>query len=380
VTDAIAQIPIENVYYLFCYAWDRFEEAKSVEVGGTLSPDLPNLLAKVLLNGTLTLLRRGIDRGYRPYDEDLATVRGQIDLGETIRLRSRQTRRLHCHFDELSEDVLHNQILKASLRRLARAPTLDPSIAHDLRQAGQRFSEVSDIRLEEGAFSRVHLHRNISGYGLLMRVAELAFHSLLPTDGGTTFKFNDVLRDERKMAAVFEAFVRNFYRREQSTFAVVPLLLNWGAEQLSDSGDGQLPTMRVDVFLRSHERRIIIDTKYYADALQTYRGAQTFHSSHLYQLFAYLRNAQGIDGTDRYDGMLLYPEARSRPDATYRVHGHSIRLATVNLAQPWPLISRRLLELIRPQQLAEGLLPAQSDAVAMPVRARVRGQRRWAIQ
>ena len=349
MTDGIVQIPIENVYYLFCYAWDRFEEAKTAEVGGSPSPNLPTLLAKVLLSGTRTLLRRGIDRGYRPFDEDLSTVRGQIDLGQTIRLRSRQTRRLHCHFDELSHDVLHNQILKASLRRLASASAMAPSIGHELRQVAQQFSDVSDIRLDAGVFSRVHLHRNISGYGLLMRVAELAFHSLVPTEGGRNFKFHDVLRDERKMAVIFEAFVRNFYRREQRTFAVEPLQLSWNAEQLSNEGEGQLPAMRVDVFLRSPDRRIIVDTKYYADALQTYRSGQTFHSGHLYQLFAYLRNAQGVAGTDRYDGMLLYPEARSRPDANYRVHGHSVRLATVNLAQPWPLIARRLLDLIRDQ-------------------------------
>lgn len=348
MNQGITQIPIENIYYLFCYAWDRFEEGQTAEVGGSASPDLPTLLAKVLLGGTRTLLRRGIDRGYRPYDEDLATVRGQIDLGQTIRLRSRQARKLHCHFDELSSDVLHNQILKASLRRLARAPALEPTIAHELRQAAHQLSGVSDIRLDAEVFSKVHLHRNISRYGLLMRVAELAFHSLLPTEGGTDFKFHDVLRNERKMAVIFEAFVRNFYRREQRTFAVEPLHLSWAAEQLSNGGEGQLPTMRVDVFLRSHGRRIIVDTKYYADALQTYRGSQTFHSGHLYQLFAYLRNAQGVGGAHQYDGMLLYPEARSRPDANYRIHGHSVRLATVNLAQPWPLIARRLLELIEP--------------------------------
>jgi 5-methylcytosine-specific restriction enzyme subunit McrC len=350
VTEGIAQIPIENVYYLFCYAWDRFEEAQTAEVGGSASPNLPTLLAKVLLSGTRTLLRRGIDRGYRPYEEDLATVRGQIDLGQTIRLRSRQMRRLHCHFDELSHDVLHNQILKATLRRLSRAPAMDPSIGHELRQVAQQFSDVSDIRLHAGVFTRVHLHRNISGYALLMRVAELVFHSLVPTQGGTDFKFHDVLRDERKMAGVFEAFVRNFYRREQRAFAVEPLHLSWEAKQLSNSGVGQLPAMRVDVFLRSPARRIIIDTKYYTDALQTYRGAQTFHSAHLYQLLAYLRNAQAAGGPTIYEGMLIYPEARSRPDAHFRIHDHSVRIATVNLAQPWPLISRRLLDVIEPPQ------------------------------
>jgi 5-methylcytosine-specific restriction enzyme subunit McrC len=349
VTEAIDKIPVENLYYLFCYAWDRFAEARTIEVGGSASPDLPTLLAKVLLSGTRTLIRRGIDRGYRPYDEDLATVRGQIDLGQTIRLRSRQTRRLHCNFDELSHDVLHNQILKATLRRVSRAPAIDPSVGDELRRVAKELSGVSDIRLDAGVFSKVHLHRNIAGYGLLMRVAELAFHSLLPTEGGASFKFHDVLRDEQMMAGVFEAFVRNFYRREQRIFAVEPLQLSWNVDQFSNSGEGQLPAMRVDVFLRSRERRIIIDTKYYVDALQKYRGTKTFHSGHLYQLFAYLRNAQGESGTERYDGMLIYPESRSRPDANYRIHGHSIRIATVNLAQPWPLIARRLLELIEPR-------------------------------
>ncbi|MFD1987429.1 hypothetical protein ACFSOZ_33960 [Mesorhizobium newzealandense] len=339
-------IPIENIYYLFCYAWDRFEEAKAISVEGISSPDLPNLLARVLLVGTRNLLRRGLDRGYQPHEEDIATLRGQIDLGGTVRLWSRRARRLHCLFDELSHDVLHNQILKASLCRLAKAPTLDRNLARDLLKVSRHFVDVTDIRLDRRVFSRVQLHRNISGYGLVLRVAELAFDSLLPAPGRSGYQFHDVLRDERKMAAVFEAFVRNFYRNEQRKYSVEPLHIRWDAELISDDGAGQLPNMRVDVFLRSPQRQLIIDTKYYSDALQTYRGASTFHSSHLYQLFAYLRNAHGAGEHTRCDGLLLYPEARSRPDAVYRVHGHVVKIATVNLAQPWQLIARRLHDLV----------------------------------
>lgn len=42
-------IPIENIYCLFCYAWNRFEEAQVIPVGGLESPDLPNLIPHVLL-------------------------------------------------------------------------------------------------------------------------------------------------------------------------------------------------------------------------------------------------------------------------------------------------------------------------------------------
>ncbi len=40
-------IPIENIYYLFCYAWNRFEEAQTIPLGASPGPDLPNLLARV---------------------------------------------------------------------------------------------------------------------------------------------------------------------------------------------------------------------------------------------------------------------------------------------------------------------------------------------
>ena len=338
-------IPIENIYYLFCYAWDRFDEAQAISVGAVASPDLPNLLAKVLLAGTRTLLRRGLDRGYQPQQEEIATVRGHIELGETLQLQARRTRRLHCSFDELSHDVLHNRILKASLRRLAKAPTLDRGLAHELQLLARRFADVADIRLDRTVFGRVQLHRNNGRYDLLLRIAELAFNSLLPDTDGLGFRFHNVLRDERKMAAVFEAFVRNFYRSEQRTYAVEPLMMRWDAEPLFEEGAGQLPAMRVDVFLRSPGRQLIIDTKYYADALQAYHGAATFRSSHLYQIFAYLKNGERTAGLSNCDGLLLYPEARSRPDASYQVHGHEVRIATVDLSKPWASIAARLHEL-----------------------------------
>lgn len=340
-------IPIENIYFLFCYAWNRFDEAQSVTLGGESSPDLPNLLARVLLSGTRSLLRRGLDRGYQLLEDEIATVRGHIDLATTLRLQARNVRRLHCEFDELSHDVLHNQILKASLKRLAQAPMLAPELAHDLRILVQRLPGVTDIRLTRSAFARVQLHRNNAYYDLMLNVAELAFDSLLPAPGGEGFVFHDVLRDERKMARVFEEFVRNFYRAEQRTFTVEPLTIQWDATPLTSSEVGKLPGMRVDVFLRGQARKIIIDTKYYADALQSFHGGQSFHSANLYQLFSYLKNAAGADPAfTSAEGMLLYPQVLNTLDASFQIQGHQIKIATVDLAQPSQMIQKRLLELV----------------------------------
>lgn len=340
-------IPIENIYYLFCYAWNRFEQAQAVGVGAEPSPDLPNLLARVLLNGTRVILRRGLDRGYQDCDEEIATIRGRIDLGATLQLRARSNRRVHCHFDELSHDLLHNQIIKASLKRLARAAPIDAGLAQELQSASARMGDVTDIWLEPAAFARVQLHRNNAYYDFLLKVAELAFNCLLPRPDGRGFRFEDVTRDEKKMARVFEEFVRNFYRTEQREFSVLPLTIAWDARPVSLSGVGRLPSMRADVYLRSSSRKIIIDTKYYTKALQSYHQVESFHSGNLYQLFSYLKNAAGQDpGFGSCEGVLLYPWAGRALRERYVVQGHEITLATLDLSQPWHQVASQLQHLL----------------------------------
>jgi 5-methylcytosine-specific restriction enzyme subunit McrC len=182
---------------------------------------------------------------------------------------------------------------------------------------------------------------------LLLKVAELAFDALLPTPGAGTFKFTDVLRNEREMARVFEAFVRNFYRLEQAEFKVEPLTIAWDALPITLGPCDRLPNMRADVFLRSAKRQIIIDTKYYAEALQTYHGATSFRSENLYQLFSYLKNHSArIPQWVRLDGMLLYPQVGTQLDARYEIKGHALRIATVDLSLPWQEIDQRLRALV----------------------------------
>lgn len=341
------KIPIENIYYLYCYAWNRFEEAQSIPLGSSPSPDLPNLLGKVLLHGTRLLLRRGLDRGYQLRSEELSTVRGHIDLSSSLRLQARNVRRLQCEFDDLSTDLLHNQILKASLSRLSRAETIKPDLAHALAGSARQMHGVSDIWLERSAFARVQLNRNNAYYDLLLKVAELAFDCLLPNPSGSGFKFQDVLRDERKMARVFEDFVRSFYRLEQGEFTVQPLTIAWDADPISVTGVGQLPKMVVDVYLHSPKRRIIIDTKYYASALQKHYETESFHSGNLYQLFSYLRNDAQRAGThDLAEGVLLYPKVGAALHERFLIQGHPVLIATVDLARPWPTVHNALLDLV----------------------------------
>jgi 5-methylcytosine-specific restriction enzyme subunit McrC len=46
------------------------------------------------------------------------------------------------------------------------------------------------------------------------------------------------------------------------------------------------------------------------------------------------------------EGILLYPRNGLELDGQYHVHGHDVRLATVDLALPWQQIDARLRALI----------------------------------
>jgi 5-methylcytosine-specific restriction enzyme subunit McrC len=149
------------------------------------------------------------------------------------------------------------------------------------------------------------------------------------------------------MAAVFEEFIRNFYSLKQSHFTVSRTQPKWSATSARPSDLQYLPTMTTDVTLSSATRKIIIDAKYYRDALQTNYGSRTVHSSNLYQLLAYLRgSSQGTPGVQSVEGMLVYPVGEQSVDLSYTIDGYPVRIYTLNLGQPWFRIEADLLRLV----------------------------------
>ena len=58
------RIPVANIYYLLCYAWDKLEEKDKVAVSIDDKTELLDLFAKIIIKATRILLKRGIDRNY----------------------------------------------------------------------------------------------------------------------------------------------------------------------------------------------------------------------------------------------------------------------------------------------------------------------------
>lgn len=341
----MSEIPIANIYYLLCYAWDALEERDALADAGALdSPDLQNLFARVLANGTRRLLHRGLDRGYLPREGELAGVRGRVLAGPTQRRQLLRQGRAVCAWDELEYDTLPNRILKTTLVRLSRAG-LDEPAAAPVRDVLRWLAPMTPLALRGEHFRRVQLHRNNRIYRLLLHVCQYVHEHWLPDAAGGERRFRDFLR--HGLPALFEKFVFNFFQRELGAqWSVTAPHIEWRFDAAALDADEFIPRMETDVCLEGPGRAIILDTKFYAAALaENAYGSAKLRSGHLYQLFTYLRQRSCLPGWERAEGVLLYPRVDRDFAPSFHTHGHRIRALTLDLLQPWEAIERDLLRI-----------------------------------
>src|SRR5690606_37123072 len=304
-------IPIRNVYYMLCYAWDHWAEGEMVSLDDVDFDRTQDLLAHVLAEGTARLLKRGLDRGYIPIADDVPGIRGKLDFAATSKRALLARARTHCQFDELRHDVLHNRILKATLGQLMRLDALDDDVRGRVARVHRRLDAVSGVPITRKDFRSVQLHRNNRFYDFLLRLCLLIHDQLIPDPGtgiGRT-RFRDFRDDEARMWEIFEQFVHNFFRREQQAFRVrAQPVVAWHDAQGEPDHLARLPEMRPDLVLDGADRCIVLDTKFYKEALSERYGARKLHSGNLYQLFTYVHNRAAAHGNlPAHEGMLLYP-------------------------------------------------------------------------
>ena len=106
------KIPIKNIYYMLAYAFTnlKFDDIKNISA--EKFENIYNLFAAILSESIGKLLKQGIYREYINHSENLSTVRGKINLSNTIQNFFAGRRKIFCEFDELSENNLFNRILK----------------------------------------------------------------------------------------------------------------------------------------------------------------------------------------------------------------------------------------------------------------------------
>jgi 5-methylcytosine-specific restriction enzyme subunit McrC len=334
-------IPIGNVYYMLAYAFRVLRQSGYADLGSEDFENADDLCAAILERAVSHQLKRGLGRGYVPREDAIATVRGRIHVGESAKTLSTITGRLVCDYDEFSEDVPMNRVVKAAMRALLGSPDVPAHRKGELRRLLPYFSGVREVNLRRADW-RFRYDRNSKSYEMLMFVCKLVADRAVQRDAAGRRGLAE-FGDDQEISRLYEKFILAYYKREHPELRSSAAQVPWA---LDDGEGGMLPVMQTDVTLQQGDRILIIDAKYYQSSLQQRYSARTVHSGNLYQIFAYVKNEQAAlpSGAPPVSGMLLYAKTDEEvfPHNCYLMSGNPVEVRTLDLSGDFSSIKRQL--------------------------------------
>ncbi len=332
-------IRIKNIYYMLCYAYQTLWQSNYQGVGTEEFEHIHDLLAAILGRGIARQIKQGLYREYVSKAENLTVIRGKLQITESMQNLIQHRQMLSCEYDELSENNIWNQILKTTLLLLLKQETVRRQQKIVLKKELLFFADVEEIAPSAILWDQIRFCRNNQSYRMLIGVCNLILEGMIFTTEQGEVKMASFL-DEQRMSRLYEKFILGYYQYHHSELKAYARQIAW------DLQDGQadfLPVMQTDITLQKGGKTLIIDAKYYADMMQTRFEAQTIHSQHLYQIFAYVKNLDR-GHTGNVGGMILYAQTGEEVQLKqgYSIGGNPIWVRTLDLNLPFSEIAGQL--------------------------------------
>lgn len=334
-------IPIQNVYYMLSYAFQVLNEQGYKNIATEQFQNTAELMAAILEKGIALQLKRGLGKEYIPQMGALSSLRGKIDIAESIKTQSMLQKQLICTYDEFSVNSTMNRIIKSTVELLL-CSNISKQRKKNLRKLMVYFGEVDFIDLHTVNWN-VQYNRNNQTYRMLISICYLVVKGLLQTQSDGSKKLMDFL-DEQRMCRLYEKFILEYYRKEfRNLITANASQIPW---QLDDEESSMLPVMQSDIMLQRGDRVLIIDAKYYEHSTQVQFDKHTLHSGNLYQIFTYVKNKEYEmrDKDHKVAGMLLYAKTDEEiyPNNVYQMSGNQISVRTLDLNLPFSEIAEQL--------------------------------------
>ena len=322
-------IPIQNIYYMLSYAFQVLNEQGYKKIATESFQNAADLCAAILAKGVASQLKRGLGKEYVEQSESLSTIKGRIEITDSIKARSIHNKQLVCSYDIFSVNSYMNRVIKTTLEILSRVD-ISKSRKKELRKLLVYFADVDTLNVHCINWNQQY-NRNNQTYRMLAAVCYLVIKGLLQTNSDGNTKLMDFV-DEQRMSRLYEKFILEYYIKEFPQLKVTASQIPWIVD---DDYKTMLPIMQTDIMLEHRGKVLIIDAKYYSHNTQTQFDVHTMHSSNLYQIFTYVKNkeAELKNVPHEVSGMLLYARTDEliQPENVYHMSGNKISVSTLDL-------------------------------------------------
>ncbi|MXX76030.1 MAG: restriction endonuclease [Holophagales bacterium] len=309
------KLPIGRVLYLASYAMGLdFQEERFDFVR---QPTLVEALVPALTRAARRAFARGLLHGYRTEEDALHTVRGRIRVADQIRRRFGGPLPVEVRYDDFTDDVLANRLVKAAADRLGKLRIRSAQSRLDLAWVAATLDNVSLVEFPSNAVPEVKFDRLNEHYREVVTLARLILRHTSIESGRGKVRANGFLMD---MNVVFQEFVTRALREEL---------------KLSESAfpsDKRLLPLHLD---DNRKVRLKPDLSWWDGPTCTfvgdakYKRVQHAHvpNADLYQLLAY------TTALDLPGGLLIYAEGEA-DDVVHRVRhaGKQLEVTTLDLS------------------------------------------------
>ena len=300
------------------------------------------MFAAIIQKGVEIQLKKYLNREYITETSELSTLRGKIEINDSINQMSFLKKKLVCSYDEFSIDSYMNRILKSVMLLLLKSD-ISTDRKQGLKSLLVYFSTVRTVDLYHVNW-KIRYNQNTQGYQMLMGICYLLVQGLLQTQKNGSLKLMDFL-DAQRMSHLYEKFVLEYYRKHFPELNASPSSVEWDAE-----GELQyLPAMKTDITLtdKKQNKTLIIDTKFYSHTMQVQFDKYSYHSGNMYQVLSYVKNKESsFDG--EVSGMLLYAKTDESltPNQNLKILGNHFCIRTLDLNTDFDQIKNELNEIV----------------------------------
>ena len=312
---------------------------KDIEV--QVFDNVGDILAVILFKTVSKQIKRGLIKEYVEDKGELETLKGRINIGESIKLKINNKNKLYCEFDRLSINNYLNSIIKTTMKVLILSKDISYQNKKNLKKLMVLFSDVDVIEINKIRWRNIKYNKSNTNYIGIINICYLVLSDLLLSTDDGQYRLARFF-SENKMYNLYEKFVLKYYQKHYPNLNPRASKIKWN---LDDESHEFLPEMKTDITLKNKDSVLIIDTKYYEKSMQTIDlyNSRTIHSNNLYQIFTYVKN-RDIDKYGKVSGLLLYAKTNESiiPNGEYMMSGNKIMVKTLDLNIEFKFIAQSL--------------------------------------
>ena len=307
------KIGIPQLMSLACYAIGRVK-LRHEEFDFPEETALPDALALSLASHARRAFLRGLLHGYRTEEEALHTVRGRIRFDEQIRRRFGVALPVEVRYDEFTDDILENRLVKAAALRLGGMRLRSPAARRGVGWIAGMLDNVSPVEVPPRRVPYVRFDRLNEHYRGVVSLSRLVLrHGAFESRRGEV-RASGFLMD---MNIVFQEFVTQALQEALGVSAHT-----FGERSISSLDEGGRVRLRPDLtWWDGGTCTFVGDAKY-----KRIRDERVPNAD-LYQMLAY------VTALDLPGGLLIYAKGEAEPVVhEVRDSGRRLEVAALDLS------------------------------------------------